>query len=85
MSPDRLGPGMLEAISLLCPRCQDGDRNLSLFMDTDVASAPNTAAPQEAPQSRLGCHTVPLTLVWGLRMLILRALGAMQGAKRGVL
>lgn len=30
-------------------------------------------------------HTVPLTPVWGLRMLILRALGAMEGAERGVL
>lgn len=62
MSPAELGPGMLvlvEATSLLgVPDAKMGDSNLSLFTDTDMASAPDTAAPQEAPQSRLGCATL---------------------------
>lgn len=59
---------------------------MRLFMDADVASAPNTVGTPRRTSEQVGVyHTVPLTPVWGLRMLILRALGAMEGAERGVL
>lgn len=59
MSSDNLGPGMLEVISLLgIPNAKMGTEICACLWMQMWPVLPTLLAPQEEPQSRLGCTTL---------------------------